>query len=57
MSPKVQGDDPVGSRQLIPLIVPITLIRHYTQKYQVGYLEGQVYLEPSPKELMLRNHV
>jgi len=44
-------------RQLIPLIVPITLIRHYTQKYQVGYLEGQVYLEPSPKELMLRNHV
>lgn len=43
--------------QLIPLIVPITLIRHYTQKYRVGYLEGQVYLEPSPKELMLRNHV
>jgi uncharacterized protein YbgA (DUF1722 family)/uncharacterized protein YbbK (DUF523 family) len=42
---------------LVPLIVPITLIRHYTQKYQVGYLEGQVYLEPSPKELMLRNHV
>jgi len=43
--------------QLIPLIVPITLIRHYTKKYSVGYLEGQVYLEPSPKELMLRNHV
>lgn len=44
-------------RQLLPLIVPITLIRHYTRKYRVGYLEGQVYLEPSPKELMLRNHV
>ena len=44
-------------RHLTPLIVPITLIRHYTRKYQVGYLEGQVYLEPSPKELMLRNHV
>ena len=44
-------------RQLIPLIVPITLIRHYTNKYRIGYLEGQVYLEPSPKELMLRNHV
>jgi len=43
--------------QLIPLIVPITLIRHYTKKYSIGYLEGQVYLEPSPKELMLRNHV
>ncbi|HUR70338.1 MAG TPA: DUF523 and DUF1722 domain-containing protein [Candidatus Limnocylindrales bacterium] len=44
-------------RQLIPLIVPITLIRHYSNKYRVAYLEGQVYLEPSPKELMLRNHV
>jgi uncharacterized protein YbgA (DUF1722 family) len=43
--------------QLIPLIVPITLMRHYTKKYQVEYLQGQLYLEPSPKELMLRNHV
>ena len=25
-------------RQLIPLIVPITLVRHYTKKYDVGYL-------------------
>ena len=44
-------------RQLIPLIVPVTLIRHYVKKYAVAYLEGQVYLAPSPKELMLRNHV
>ena len=44
-------------RQLVPLIVPITLVRHYTHKYAVRYLEGQVYLDPSPKELMLRNHV
>jgi uncharacterized protein YbgA (DUF1722 family) len=44
-------------RQLIPLIVPITLMRHYTKKYQVEYLQGQLYLEPNPKELMLRNHV
>jgi uncharacterized protein YbgA (DUF1722 family) len=44
-------------RQLIPLIVPITLIRHYVKKYAVEYLETQVYLDPSPKELMLRNHV
>jgi len=44
-------------RRLIPLIVPITLIRHYSKKFRVTYLEGQVYLEPSPKELMLRNHV
>ncbi len=44
-------------RQLIPLIAPITLMRHYTKKYQVEYLQGQLYLEPNPKELMLRNHV
>jgi uncharacterized protein YbgA (DUF1722 family)/uncharacterized protein YbbK (DUF523 family) len=44
-------------RELIPLVVPLTLIRHYVKKYTVAYLDGQVYLEPSPKELMLRNHV
>lgn len=44
-------------RRLIPLIVPITLMRHYTNKYQIAYLQGQLYLEPNPKELMLRNHV
>ncbi len=44
-------------KQLIPLIVPITLVRHYVRKYDVGYLGKQVYLDPSPKELMLRNHV
>lgn len=44
-------------RELIPLIVPLTLIRHYVKKYGVIYLQEQTYLEPSPKELMLRNHV
>ena len=43
--------------QLVPLIVPITLIHHYVKKYDVAYLSSQVYLAPSPKELMLRNHV
>jgi hypothetical protein len=44
-------------RGLVPLIVPLTLARHYVRVHKVGYLEGQVYLEPRPKELMLRNHV
>jgi uncharacterized protein YbgA (DUF1722 family)/uncharacterized protein YbbK (DUF523 family) len=44
-------------RNLVPLIVPLTLIRHYVNKYGVGYLQGQVYLQPSPKELLLFNHV
>ena len=42
---------------LIHLIVPLTLIRHYIRRFDVGYLQGQVYLDPHPKELMLRNHV
>lgn len=43
-------------RRLVPLVVPLTLIRHYVRQHKIGYLEGQVYLEPHPKELMLRNH-
>ncbi len=42
---------------LVPLVVPITLIRHYVRLHDVSYLAGQVYLEPHPRELMLRNHV
>ena len=42
---------------LVPLIVPITLVRHYVRRFDVTYLRGQIYLEPHPKELMLRNHV
>ena len=42
---------------LIPLIVPITLLRHYVTTYGQDYLKEQVYLFPHPAELMLRNHV
>lgn len=41
----------------IPLIVPVTLIRHYARKYRQTYLIEQVYLNPHPAELKLRNHV
>ena len=44
-------------RELVPLVVPLTLLRHYVRLHEVSYLEGQLYLEPHPKELMLRNHV
>ena len=43
--------------QLMPLVVPITLIHHYVRKFDVDYLAAQMYLAPNPKELMLRNHV
>ena len=42
---------------LTPLIVPLTLIKHYVQIFDVSYIRAQVYLNPHPKELMLRNHV
>jgi uncharacterized protein YbgA (DUF1722 family)/uncharacterized protein YbbK (DUF523 family) len=41
----------------VPLIVPITLINHYVRKYDQPYLKVQVYLNPHPLELRLRNHV
>ncbi len=44
-------------RELVPLIVPVTLINHYVRKYDKAYLAQQVYLNPHPLALRLRNHV
>ena len=44
-------------RELLPLIVPVTLIRHYVRKFNVEYLSDQVYLDPHPDELNLLNHL
>ena len=44
-------------RELVPLVVPLTLIRHHVRAHRIAYLAGQTYLEPHPRELMLRNHV
>ena len=41
----------------LPLIVPMTLISHYVRKYDQPYLREQIYLNPHPLELQLRNHV
>ena len=43
---------------LVPLIVPLTLLRHHLARHTVpDWVHQQVYLHPYPKELMLRNHV
>jgi uncharacterized protein YbgA (DUF1722 family)/uncharacterized protein YbbK (DUF523 family) len=42
---------------LVPLVVPVTLIGHHVRRHEVDYLNGQLFLQPHPKELMLRNHV
>jgi uncharacterized protein YbgA (DUF1722 family)/uncharacterized protein YbbK (DUF523 family) len=42
--------------EIIPLIVPVTLLNHYVRKFGEPYLEQQVYLNPHPVALKLRNH-
>jgi uncharacterized protein YbgA (DUF1722 family) len=44
-------------RGLVPLVVPVTMMRHHLQRQGVGYLLGQSYLQPHPRELGLRNRV
>ena len=44
-------------KNLTPLIVPLTLVRHYVGLLEISYIQNQVYLNPHPKELMLRNRV
>ncbi len=41
----------------VPLVVPLTLLRHHVRAHGIAYIANQVYLNPHPKELMLRNHV
>lgn len=40
---------------VVPVIVPITLIKHYATILNVDYLCQQSYLNPHPKELALRS--
>jgi uncharacterized protein YbgA (DUF1722 family)/uncharacterized protein YbbK (DUF523 family) len=40
----------------VPLVVPLTLLRSAARRHGTGYLLGQAYLDPDPRELMLRNH-
>jgi uncharacterized protein YbgA (DUF1722 family)/uncharacterized protein YbbK (DUF523 family) len=41
----------------LPLIVPITLIKHWLRIYPNEYIASQYYLNPHPRELMLRNQI
>jgi len=45
-------------KELVPLIVPVTLLKHHLIRNPVPeWVHQQVYLNPYPKELMLRNRV
>ena len=39
---------------LVPLVVPLTLLKHYLLQYPKDYLTKQSYLSPYPDELRLR---
>lgn len=39
----------------VPLIAPLTLLRHHLRQHPNAYVQRQVYLEPHPPELLLRN--
>ena len=41
----------------VPLVVPLTLIRHHVERCDIACLRDQHYLAPHPVELMLRNRV
>lgn len=44
--------------ELVPLVVPLTLLKHHLGRNDVpDWVNAQTYLEPYPRELMLRNHV
>lgn len=43
--------------KIIPVIVPLSTLKLYTKKYNIKYLQNQIFLEPYPKELALRSDI
>ena len=41
----------------VPLIVPVTLLRHHFRRNPDPYIEASYYMHPHPKELMLLNRL
>jgi len=41
----------------VPLITPVTLLKHHLSLYKVKYLSSQKYFSPYPYSLGLRNHI
>lgn len=44
-------------RGRVPLIVPVTLMRHHLRRFPDEYISSQYYMAPYPEELMLRNMI
>ena len=42
---------------VVPLVVPLTLFKHYFRRYPLPWVLEQTYLQPYPAELRLQNHI
>ncbi|MNN78638.1 hypothetical protein D3C81_1952090 [compost metagenome] len=42
---------------IVPLVVPLTLLKHHLRRHPDPYLLQQVYLQPHPQSLGLRNAI
>ncbi|GAB1269081.1 DUF523 and DUF1722 domain-containing protein [Aurantivibrio infirmus] len=42
---------------IVPLITPITLLKHHFEQKPDPYIENQTYMQPYPDELALRSHL
>lgn len=59
------GDDKQEMQQLIslyrdgivPLVVPLTLLKHHFRRFPDRYIARQIYLQPHPEDLSLRNGI
>jgi uncharacterized protein YbgA (DUF1722 family)/uncharacterized protein YbbK (DUF523 family) len=40
---------------IVPLVVPMTLLKHHFRRHPDAYIEHQVYMQPHPEDLSLRN--
>jgi uncharacterized protein YbgA (DUF1722 family) len=40
---------------VVPLVVPMTLLKHHFRRHPDTYIAQQVYLQPHPENLSLRN--
>ena len=43
--------------QQVPLIVPITMLKHHLHHHKIDYIEQQMYMQPYPETLALRNTI
>jgi uncharacterized protein YbgA (DUF1722 family) len=41
----------------VPLIVPLTLLRHHFRKQPDAFIDGSFYMTPHPAELSLLNEI